>query len=198
MDAAADYAAVKAMLTRPLPAYVSYTVRSHVKFDAILHDDTDEVTVRTSDGKIIKGRIPEGAPNAVHFSANNGSGEGTEPVKGAAFRASCYEAKGATMTSYLDKPVEAIALRETCSKNKDDKDFDTLYVDPRSHEPVAAVGTDSGDNVDVHLAQAFSRTGDHVLPSTLYVRVKGSGLMFWLDLLVDQRYENYRFSATPP
>ena len=55
MDAAADYAAARAALSKTLPAYVSYTVKAHVKMDAITKDATQQVVVRTRDGKILKG-----------------------------------------------------------------------------------------------------------------------------------------------
>jgi hypothetical protein len=37
-----------------------------------------------------------------------------------------------------------------------------------------------------------------VMPASLYVRIHGNGFMFWLDVLVDQRYSDYRFSMTQP
>jgi hypothetical protein len=195
MDAAADYAAVKAMLTRQLPAYVSYTVRSHVKFDAIVRDETSEVVVRTADGVIVKGKVPESA-GSIHLGT--GGDSGMEPVKHPAFRAACYNATSARMQRYDGNDLEALTLRSQCGKNPDDKDFDTLYVDPRTREPVAAVGSSNDEHVAVRLVQQFAHAGDHTLPASLYARVQGSGLMFWLDVLVDQRYGDYRFSATPP
>jgi hypothetical protein len=195
MDAAADYAAAKAMLTRPLPAYVSYTARSRVKFDAVDHNETDDIVVRTADGVVVKGKVPASS-QGVHFSTGDDSG--MEPIAHAAFKPRCYEPARATTREYGGRSLEAIELRELCGKSKDDKDFDTLYVDPRTHEPVAATGNADEDHVLVRLEQQFTRVGDHALPSTLYVRVQGSSFMFWLDVLVDVRYSNYRFSSTPP
>jgi len=196
MNAVADYAAAKALLTRPLPAYVSYHVRSHVKFDAIISDETSEITVRTSDGVVVKGKVPSAPRAEVHVG--NERDQGMEPVRHAAFKPACYEAKSARMQSYQGRQLEALQLQDLCSKDPGDKDFDTLYIDPRSLEPVVASGSDDSDHVDVQLLQNFTRVEDHVLPSTLYVRVKGSGLMFWLDLLVDERYDRYRFSNVAP
>ena len=196
MDAAADYAAAKAMLARPLPAYVSYTVRAHVKFDAIVREKTTSVVVRTADGAIVKGELPETLPGSVHIG--NGDRSGLEPVKHPAFKPACYEPTSATMQQYEGANLEAIALRGLCSNKKSDQDFDTLYVDPRSHKPVAVTGSQNEESVTVRLAESYAHTGDYVMPSTLYVRVHGTGFMFWLDVLVDQRYSDYRFSATAP
>jgi len=195
MDAAADYAAAKALLTRPLPAYVSYTVHSRVKFDAIVRSETSEVVVRTADGVVVKGKVPASA-QGFHF--NTGDDSGMEPIAHAAFKPRCYEPTGAKLREYGGKNLEAIALRDLCAKSKDDKDFDTLYVDPATREPVAATANDDDEHVLVRLVQQFTRVEDHALPSSLYVRVQGSGFMFWLDVLVDQHYTDYRFSATPP
>lgn len=195
MDAAADYAAARAMLARPLPAYVSYVARSHVKFDAIVRDGTQEVVVRTSDGAVIKGR------DAIHPPFVQVSGEklgGDEAVTNPAFIPHCYVATGARMDSYDGSKAEAIALRDDCAKSPDDKDFDTLYVDPQTHRPIAATGTEIDSPVSVRLEQGFAAAGGYVLPASLYVRVKGTGIMAWLDVLYDRRYENFRFSATEP
>jgi hypothetical protein len=195
MDAAADYAAAKAMLSRPLPAYISYTAHAHVKFDAITHDDTRQIVVRTSDGKVLKGSVPSGVPSNMHIGNDNDS---FEPAVHPAFKPACYSAKSASLQNYQGRSLEAIGLTESCNKDPDDKDFDTLYVDPRTHEPVAVTGSDDSQHVYVNLSQQYTRVGDNVLPSTFFVRVKGSGMMFWLDVLVDMSFSDYRFSNTEP
>ena len=191
MDAAADYAAARAMLARTLPAYVSYVVRAHVKMDAIVRDQTEDVVVRTRDGKILKGN-PGAVPGG--FAGNTGN----EPVSDPAFKPKCYEAQSAAQKSLDGRQVEAIALRYTCRGREGDKDFETLYVDPVTHAPVMAEGEEADQHVDVRLEQRFTRTGTYVLPSTLYVRVRGSGFMFWLDVEVDERYTSYKFSDKDP
>jgi hypothetical protein len=195
MDAVADYAAATALLGRPLPAYVSYTARSHAKFDAIVHDDTNEVVVRTKDRTVIRG---QSAPQVPYVQIGDDKPNGNEAITDPAFVPRCYIATGARIASYEASQLEAIALRDKCAKSKDDKDFDTLFVDPATHRPVAAVGTQNDTHVDVHLVQKFIAVRDYVLPSSLYVRVQGSGLMGWLDVLYDCRYENYRLGASQP
>jgi hypothetical protein len=195
MDAAADYAAAKLALATHLPAYVSYTATTHSKFDAIVQDAHANVVVRTSDGTVLKGA---GGGHAPYVQIGGDKPGDEEPLTDPAFKPGCYVATGARAETFEGKGVEAIALRDTCAKSKEDKDFDTLYVDPATHRPVAAVGTDNDENVAVRLEQHFTAVGDAVLPASLYVRVHGSGLMSWLDVLYDRRYSDYRFSSTEP
>ena len=195
MDAAADYKAAVELLARPLPAYVSYTARSHVKFDAIVHDATSDIVVRTKDGIVIKGKGQEPPPYVQIGTEKSGP---DEAITAPAFVAHCYSGASARTDTYEGAQVEAISLKDSCEKSPDDKDFDTLYVNPVTHHPIAAVGTDYDSHVAVRLVQTFADVSDYVLPSSLYVRVKGSGLMMWLDVLYDRRYENFRFSATEP
>src|SRR5579864_680798 len=114
MNAAADYAAAKAMLTRALPAYVSYVVRSHVKLDAIVRNETSNVVVRTSDGVVVKGKVPEGAPGGIHLTSEGYSA--MEPATHPAFKVRCYEPASARMRVYAGKNLEAISLRNLCGK----------------------------------------------------------------------------------
>ena len=194
MNAAADYAAAKAMLTRALPAYVSYDVHSHVKLDAFVRNETSNVVVRTSDGVIVKGKVPEAAAGGLHISGNTYSA--MEPVARPAFKVRCYEAAGARMRLYGGRNLEAISLRSLCRKGSGAKGFDTLYVDPRSREPIAAAGSDIDEPVRLSVVEQFSRVKGHALPSSFRLRIQGSGFMVWLDLLIDQRYDNFGFPAT--
>ncbi len=192
MNAASDYAAASAALGKTLPAYVTYTTQAHMKFDAITRDQTTDIVVRTSDGVIVKGKPPFASVNyGGHFNGDESI------LKNPPFLAKCYKAGGAKDATFEGRAVEAIALHGTC-KGDDDTDFDTLYVDPNSHDPIAATASEDKEAVAVNLITRYARTGSYVLPSSLYVRVKGSGLMFWLDVLADMRYSNYRFSDKAP
>jgi hypothetical protein len=196
MNAAADYTSAVTALSKPLPAYVAYTEHAHMKFDAIVRDQSSNLVVRTADGAIIKGQPP--FSNVNYGGRFNGS---DSILKNPPFRAACYRAVSAKSATFEGHDVEAIALHGTCKDSdseKTDTDFDTLYVDPRSHDPVAAVAADDSDSVSVNLIQRFARTGAYVLPASLYVRVKGSGMMFWLDVLADMNYTNYSFSSKAP
>ena len=97
--------------------------------------------MRTSDGAIVKGKPPFANVNyGGRFNGNETSSR-TPP-----FRPNCYQAKSAKSATFEGRAVEAISLRGTCKDTngeKSDTDFDTLYVDPRSHDPVAATASET-------------------------------------------------------
>jgi hypothetical protein len=196
MNAAPDYAAAAAALNKPLPAYVAYTEHAHMKFDAILRDESSNLVVRTADGTVVKGKPPFANVNyggRFHGDASF--------LKDPVFKSACYQPTTAKSATFDGREVEAIGLRSTCKdtdSEKSDTDFDTLYVDPRTHDPVAVTAADNSDSVTVNIVERYARTGAYVLPSSLYVRVKGSGIMFWLDVLADMNYTNYSFSSKAP
>ena len=166
MSAASDYQQAVRVLVKPLPAYVTYVQSGYLRMDAVEKDLSETITVRTSDGKIVKGK-------SLDF--NIGVDKKTEGsiIRNSPFDAGCYT-------------------------DKDQGDFSTLYVDPATHDPLAAVGQKKDDPVDVRIEQHFARTGAYVLPAQLAVRVKGSGLMFWLDVDVHLAFSAYRFSDKLP
>ena len=196
MNATSDYEAARAFLKPHLPAYVTYTVDSRAGFDAIKRNQTETLTVRTSDGKIVKGKEPD-------VKVDTGSGNGDRATQHAPFDAACYTAKSARLTTFESRSLEAISLSGGCETNKkegedSDTDFQTLYVDPQTREPVIAIGTGNSNDVAVHLEQRFVKTQGYVMPASFHIHVKGSGLMFWLDVLADQTFSNYRFTDTIP
>ena len=94
------------------------------------------------------------------------------------------------------RPLEAIALRDRC--RDDDSGFDTLYVDPVSHDAVAAIANALQKNVVLDLELRFVRAGAYVVPASLLAHAKGNGIMFWMDALVQTFYSNYGFSDRAP
>jgi len=197
MDAAADYAAVRRALTNAnLPAYVSYVVRSHAGFDAIHGDDTTTIVVRTSDGKIISGKPPK-------IEVASGHEYGSDVVRHGPFDPACYQASSATLTTFESHAVEAIALRAVCHEkhdtdHSDDTEFTTLYADPVTHRPLAVVGADSEQFVNVHLDERFVVASGFVLPATFTVKIAGSGPMFWLNVDARVSFSDYRFMSALP
>ncbi len=193
MNAAADYAAAREAMTKPLPAYVAYVSHTIASFGPFKHDDTRHIVVRTSDGKVVSGQ-----PSSVNIGANTtySSDVMTHPV----FEADCYAATGARSAEFEGKTVEALSIHYTCHNNSGDneKDFETLYVDPVTHDPIAAVEQNSDSHMEAFLAQHFTRAGEHVVPSGLDVRVKGSGYLAWLDITVHQVYSGVSFSEHIP
>jgi hypothetical protein len=190
MNAAADYAAASAALTKTLPAYVSYTESAHMKFDALTRDQTTTVVLRTSDGKIVKG-----AP--ISFNPIIQSSDGNNILTDPPFVPHCYDPIDARPATYAGQGVEAIALRSRCH-DEDTNGFDTLYVDPRSHDPVGAIASTMKQNLSLSLEERFARAGACIVPSALYAHAKGRQLMFWFDALVQVAYSNYSFSSKAP
>lgn len=194
MNATADYAAVRKALTKPLAPYVSYVAQTHAKIGPFTHDGTEHIVIRTSDGKVLSGKTED-----IQISSGGSSSPGdvvTRPV----FEANCYEATAARSAQFEGKAVEALSIRYTCPKSGGDheRDFNTLYVDAASLDPIAAVEIDNDQHVDALLTQHFARFGDRVLPSVLDVRIKGSGFMAWLDITVRQAISDYAFSEHEP
>jgi hypothetical protein len=197
MNAAADYAVATSLLTRPLPAYVSYVDHTSGGWGPFqgAHQATVVVDVR-------RGRIISGKPTAIHIATGNDS-TGTwgdeDAVTHPAFRPRCYDATAAQAATYDGRPAERIALAGHCGDDHDkkDEDFSALYVDPSTHVPIAAVGHDEDDHVDVTLEEHFTQVADHVVPAALRVKVLGSGWMAWLDVTARVEYTDYRFSDQP-
>jgi hypothetical protein len=199
MDAPADYSAAVSMLTRNVPAYISYTIHAfvHVGVD---HQETDRVTVRTSDGKVVKGKRPD-------VVVNGGNNKGPA-VHNSVFNPKCYVVTGARRAQFEGHAAEELALRSTChdrsdgdksSDPKNEGDFTTLYIDPVSHVPLAVIGGNPDDKtVAVRIDQHFTQASGHVVPSSLHVEVKGSGFMFWLNVVVREEFSDFAFSNKAP
>ncbi len=195
MNAAVDYAAASAALTKPLPAYVSYMESAHLKFDALTRDQTANLVLRVSDGKIVKGE-------PISFNPIVPSSSGNDILTDPPFVPHCYDPIDARPATYAGQAVEALALRSRCHPNQhldeDATGFDTLYVDPRSHDPVAAFASQTKQDMSLSLEERFVRDGAYVVPSALYAHAKGRQLMFWFDTLVQVAYSNYGFSSKAP
>ena len=188
MSASADYAAAAAMLRKPLPAYVTFTQHTHANvFGPFMREDTETITIRTRDGKIIKGK------ESMTFSGGSHGNPISEPL----FVPSCYRATGAKPVTYEGVQVEAISLKLTCG-SKDENGFDTMYVDTKSRTPLGVKGRVSQSDAAVQLEQRFARVGAYVLPSQIIVGVSGTGFLFWLNVAGDAQFSDYRFSSTPP
>jgi hypothetical protein len=192
MDALADYAAALALLRQHLPAYVTYVVRSRVVAGPVDHSESVKIVVRSRDGTIVKGKAP-----AMQIGVS--SKFQSDVVVHPPFNSACYAATSARRATFEGRPVEALALRDTCTSDPaGEGDFGTLFVDEGSHVPLAAVGGSDEDHVVVRVEQRFARAGAYVLPAAFDVRVKGSGLMFWLDVTGHQSYDGFSFGDVPP
>jgi hypothetical protein len=193
MDATADFAAVKQHLTRPLPAYVTYSVQSHAGMGPFAKTENETIVVRTSDGKIVKGKPPN-----IQIGADSHSEYEGDVVTHPPFKPNCYDATSAREATFEGRPVEEIRLRDTCEHEKNDGDFNRIYVDPATHEPIAALGGNTDENVVVHVTERLQRSSDYIVPTSLEVTVKGSGWMAWLDVDAYERISDYKFSSDAP
>ncbi len=192
MDAAADYAAARHALAKPLPAYVSYVLQSQGSFGPFFkHGDTQHVVVRTSDGKILSGKL-----SSVQVNADTSYSD--DLVTRPPFKPACYDATSAKSVQFQGKTVEELSLVFKCRDSEHEHGFNALYVDPDTHEPLAALDERTDSNVYVRLEQHFARVGTNVLPSGLDVRVKGSGFLGWLDVTAHQVYSDFVLSDSLP
>jgi hypothetical protein len=192
MDAAADYSAAVRALAHHLPAYVQYDVRSHVAMGPIVKDETSTIVVRTRDGTIVKGEPPL---MRVGSASNYHGDVVTHPP----FDPACYAPLAVRDSTFEGRPAEELSLANTCKKSADsDGDFTALFLDRASREPLAATGGNHDPTVDVRVSERFAHVGDYIMPSAFDVRVKGSGVMFWLDVTAHQTYEGFSFSDALP
>jgi hypothetical protein len=187
MDAAHDYATATRFMHNTFPAYVGYVQRMHAKIGPIVKDEEDAVVVRTSDGKVVSGK------NATVTIAP-GEGFSGNIVLTSPFNPSCYAPVAETPETYDGAAADALQLRATCRHQKDDPDFTTLYIDPRTQEPLGVVGGTNDSDVRVRLEETFRRVGDRLLPAHFGVTVKGKSFWLgWLDVVAQIDYSRYRF-----
>jgi len=192
MDAAADYAAAVRLLKAPLPAYVSYAERSYAGAGTFTKDATQTIVVRTLDGAVVKGK-----PDTIQVSTDHDVR--VNPVSHPPFDATCYAAREAHETQWEGRAVEAIDLRDMCrAKDDSETDFQTLYLDPATHEPLAAVGENGDEHVTVTVEERLATFAGHPLPAHLAVHIVGHGIVGFLDVRAGQDYGDYRFSDTMP
>jgi hypothetical protein len=192
MDAAADYAAAVRLLKAPLPAYVSYAERSYAGAGTFTKDVKQIIVVRTLDGAVVKGK-----PDAIQVST--GHDERVNPVSHPPFDATCYAARAASAAQWDGREVEAIDLRDMCrAKDDSETDFQTLYLDPVTHQPLAAVGENGDEHVTVTVEERLATFAGHALPTHLTVHLVGHGIVGFLDVHAGQDYSDYHFSDTMP
>jgi hypothetical protein len=193
MDATADYAAAKLALTRTLPAYVSYRVVSHAGAGPFVKDEDQTIVVRTRDGEVVRGKPP-----SIQIGANSKANYNRDVVDKPPFNPACYAPASARRDTFEGRSVEAFELRQTCGRDEDDGDFGTLFIDPQTHAPIAAIGGKTDESVAVRVVQRYTPVAGFYMPSALDVRVKGSGWMSWLDVTAFERFSDYVFSSAAP
>jgi hypothetical protein len=189
MDATADYAAIKAILGRPLPPYVSYRDVSHAGAGPFAKDEDQTIVVRTRDGKVVRGKVP-----SIQIGSHSKTNYNRDVVDKPPFEPACYAAESARTATFDGQTVEAVALRDICDRNRDSGDFNVIYVEPRTHDPIAASGDNTDQSVSVRVVQGFAPFSGFFMPTSLDVRVQGSG---W-NVHAYEHLSDYKFSATKP
>lgn len=192
MTAATDYAKAEALLTRPLPAYVSYVRTGSARGIGNGNDAARTVYVRTKDGAIVSGTAGS-TIQTTHYSSNGGN-----PVTSSPFTPKCYKPVSESPARWDGNAATAIALRDVCGGDPEDNPFTTLYVDPATGAPVAADGTFSESGVSVTLTQRYGRFGAYVLPTGINANVRGHGMLFWVREYAQNAYSDYRFYDVLP
>jgi hypothetical protein len=189
-DAAADYHAATALLSRPLPAYVTYQLETRVRMGLLQNAASETIVVRTADGTVLHGKLP--ADDDALADTPKG-----EFLTNPPFVPHCYAPQSALDAELDGHNLLAIKLEDRCKKD-DDAAFDTLYVDKQTHEAVAATADADDEGARVRLDERFARSGVYVLPASFTVTVRGKGAMAWLDTHVTMLFSAYRFGTTQP
>jgi hypothetical protein len=194
-----DYARVLEQLSSArLTPYVSYI--SHDAVNGMGRSSTvSHVVVRVSDGKIISGKTHMIVETDVYKSDNS------NPVTHPIFDAACYRATGESPASYDGEPAIEMSLSAICKERASsdhDYPFTTLYVTPQTLRPLDAhadvAPTDDDKSVSLAFDQRFTMAQGRVMPASMKVDISGSGLMFWLQIHVEETYEQYRFLGAAP
>lgn len=132
---------------------------------------TDRVVVRVSDGKIVAGHSDVTIHSSDYDDGN------IDPVARPIFDPACYRATSETQTTFEGAPAIRLDLVATC----------------REKHP----GGSSSNNVSVTVDERFATFDGHVMPSSMKVDVSGTGMMFWLQVHLQETYTDYQFLNSP-
>jgi hypothetical protein len=191
MNADSDYARVVEILShQTLAPYVSYAHENRV--GGMVHDtERARVVVRLSDGKIVAGGQPVDVDSSSSYDRHE-----SNPVTKPAFDAACYRATDERLSTYDGAPALEISLVSICENDKNNT-FATLYAEPHSLRPLDVQGSASIHehlgHMQVSLDQTFAVFDGRSMPAALRVDVRGSGLMFWVQVHVNETYSDYQF-----
>jgi hypothetical protein len=199
MSADSDYARVAAFLAQQqLAPYVSYVARDKINGFGV-HDSNGRIVVRTKDGKIVAGE--QNLNIDVHEAPSN-TGLSSNPVSKPILATGCYRATSETAATIDGKPAIELALAPTCGSSQN-YPLTALYADPQSFRPLEVHGTvvpsdSDAKHVRIAIDQRYAAFAGRWMPSTLKVDVSGSGLLFWVQIHVNEVYSDYEFADTQP
>lgn len=182
---AADYAAaVAALRSQKLPAYVEYTRDAYARGLAGARDGPVRIVVDTRTGKIVS-----------TTPADDESMRGDTAVTGKVFNPSCYTATGERQTHWNGRDVVAISVRAGTPSCKDDIAVSTVYADAQTLELLGADGSENDDaNMAVDFTARYGRFGTYVMPTLVSAHAHGRGWLFWARERAEVRYSNYSFT----
>ena len=189
MSIDSDYARVAAHLAASrLTPYVSYVARSQV--DGIGQSKGDRIVVRVSDGKVVS----HDSDN-VDVEVSGRRRKSGNLVADDIFDPSCYRATSERATTFDRKAALVFSITPTCPDQKDEHDhpLTTLYADAQTFAPLAVEANGEDKYVHVDIDERYGEFEGRTMPISLHVDVAGTGLMFWLQVHVQQVFSDYEF-----
>ncbi len=175
-----DYAAaVAALRTQSLPAYVSYTEEASARGLGNGRDAPARLTVDSRTNTIVE--------KPKDYSSGN-----TPPTKHV-FEPACYAPTTEHLISWNGRNALAINVRRVTPSCADDTTFDVIYADPSTLQLLGADGSENDGGVSVDFSVHYGRFGNYVMPTSLRVHAHGHGLLFWVRERAEVTYSNYDF-----
>ena len=181
--AAQDYdAAVTALRTQHLPAYVEYTRTASAHGIAGANDPPRRIVVDVRSKKIVSV-----TPQSGDWSSDD------SPITQHLFDPSCYSATGERTTNWNGHDVIAInvsAKKDSC----DDLSVHTIFADASSRTLLGADGSETDEGMTVDFSVQYVSAGGYIIPSALSAHAHGHGWLFWARERAEVRYSNYNFT----
>ena len=168
----ADYAAaVAALRSQILPAYVEYVEEGHAHGIAGATESPVHVVVDVHGDRVISR-----SPSSGHDRSEM---VGDSPVIRRLFKPECYVAKSERESSWNGAKAVAIAVISRCSDDNDDLFINTVYADARTGELVGAEGSETDEGMTVDLGISYARYSGFLVPSAITAHAHGHGMLFW-------------------
>lgn len=184
--AASDYeAAVKALRTQTLPAFVAYTEAESAH--GIVHwgRKTVRVVVDVKNKRVIS-QTPTSDDGGIHDA---------DAATKRIFDPACYSATGEKRERWNDMDVIAISVtRSPACKGGDE--FQTVYADATTLDLVGADENDNDEDISVDISVRYARFGQYVMPASVSAHVRGHGWLFFARERGEMTFSDYSFDQT--
>ena len=179
---AADYdAAVTALRSQKLPAYVEYTVNANASGIAGYHGVPERVVVDVVHKKVIS------------TTSRDGDEYGDSPVLKHLFDPSCFTATTERMMNWNGRAVVAIGVHGK-GNSCDDLSLHTVFVDPSTNALLGADGSETDEGMTVDFSVQYGTFQGYVMPTVLSAHAHGHGWLFWARERAQVRYSDYSFT----